>query len=157
MGLLDILKGAMGGKKQVQAADPLSQMLGSLGGGNPLLKMLLPMLMGGGAMGGLGGLGGLLGKFKNAGMEGKVNSWVGTGANEALTEDEVGQALGDDTLGAMAKESGLPQDQVKSGLAKVLPDLVNNLTPGGKLPASPDQIGGLLKGMDIGSLGKLLG
>jgi uncharacterized protein YidB (DUF937 family) len=159
MGLLDILKGAMGGSKKAaapQAQDPISSMLGGLGGGNPLLKMLLPMLMGGGAagaLGGLGGLGGLLGKFTGAGMGNKVNSWVGTGENEALSPDDVHQALGADTIDAMAKESGLPHDEVKSGLASMLPNLVNQLSPGGSMPGA-DQLGGLMKGLD---LGKLLG
>jgi uncharacterized protein YidB (DUF937 family) len=169
MGLLDILKGAMGGKKAPAASqDPISSALGGLtgggglgalaglGGGNPLLKMLLPLLMGGGAagaLGQLGGLGGLLGKFKGAGMESKVNSWVGTGANEELSPDEVHNALGADTIDAMAKESGLPHDEVKSGLASMLPNIVNQLSPGGSLPGA-DQLGGLMKGLD---LGKLLG
>jgi uncharacterized protein YidB (DUF937 family) len=157
MGLLDILKGAMGGKKAPSAPqDPISAMLGGLGGGNPLLKMLLPMLMGGGAagaLGKLGGLGGLLGKFQGAGMESKVNSWVGTGANEDLSADDVHNALGADTIDAMAKESGLPHDEVKGGLAKMLPNLVNQLSPSGSLPGA-DQLGGMMKGLD---LSKLLG
>ena len=120
----------------------------------PLLKMLLPMLMGGGALGSqLGGLSGLLGKFSSAGMDNKVKSWVGGGPNEDLSDDDVQQALGDDLLGAMSKESGLPAGQVKSGLAKTLPNLVNQLTPSGSLPGA-DQLGGLMKGLD---LSKLLG
>ena len=165
MGLMDILKGAMAGKKarpsasagEGYPADMLGGLLGGLGGGNPLLKMLLPMLMGGGALGGkMGGLGGLLSKFQGAGMGDKVNSWVGTGANEPLSEDEVGSALGDDVLGDMAKESGLPQAEVKSGLAKMLPGIVDKLSPTGSMPGA-DQLGGLMKGLDLGSITKMLG
>jgi uncharacterized protein YidB (DUF937 family) len=147
MGLLDMLTG--GKKKKAAAADPLSQILGSLGGGNPLLKMLLPMLMG-------GGLTSLLGKFTNAGHGNKVNSWVGTGANEELSPDEVQQALGDDEINRMANESGMAPDAVKGGLAKMLPNLINQITPGGSVPGA-GQLGGLMKGLDLGSLGKLLG
>ncbi len=155
MGLLDILKGFAGAKKSAPAAQdplgPLGSLLSGLGGGNPLLKMLLPMLLGGGALGGLGGLGGLLGKFTQAGMGTKVNSWVGTGANEPLDASEVEQALGAETLGAMAKESGMGTSEVAGGLAGMLPGLVNQLTPKGSVP-DQGQLGGLMKGLDLKSL-----
>ena len=174
MGLMDMLKGAMGGKKagagasatsgvaggasaSGNPADMLGGMLGGLGGSNPLLKMLLPMLMGGGALGSkLGGLSGLLSKFQGAGMGGKVNSWVGTGANEPLTGDEVQQALGDDVINEMSQESGLPAHEVKGGLAGMLPGLVDKLSPSGSMPGA-DQLGGLVKGLDLGSLTKMFG
>jgi uncharacterized protein YidB (DUF937 family) len=187
MGLLDMLKGALGGGKaaagnakgaaqSANPADAIGSMLGGAAGGNPMagvlgnlmggaggnpiLKMLLPMLLGGGAagaMGGLGGLGGLLSKFSGAGQDDKVQSWVGTGPNQALSGDEVHAALGDDVINQMADESGLPQEEVKSGVASMLPNLVSQLTPSGSMPDA----GGLMnaaKGLDLSSiLGKLGG
>ena len=52
-----------------------------------------------------------------------------------------------------AAEAGITHDQAKTGLASLLPQLINRATPDGSIPAV-DQIGGLLKGFD---LGKLLG
>lgn len=185
MGLLDILKGVMGGSKAAAGnatsaassaassanpvdavgsmlggaagGNPMSAVLGGLmggAGGNPLLKMLLPMLLGGGAagaMGKLGGLGGLMGAFSKAGMGDKAQSWVGAGPNQALSGDEVHQALGDDVINQMADESGMPHAEVKSGLASMLPNLINQLTPGGSMPDA----GGLMnaaKGLDLSSI-----
>jgi uncharacterized protein YidB (DUF937 family) len=127
MGLLDVL--GLGKKKT----------------GNPLLDALLPMLLAGGAAGGLGGL---LSKFKSAGLGSKADSWVSTGAN-------VHQALGDETVGQLAQKSGMSKDQVKGGLASMLPNLVDQLTPGGSVPSGGlGNLGQLTKGLD---LGKILG
>jgi uncharacterized protein YidB (DUF937 family) len=177
MGLMDILKGAMGGSKAkagdaAASASPadaiggmlggggnpmgsiLGGLLGGAGGGNPILKMLLPMLLGGGAsgaLGKLGGLGGLMGAFSKAGMGDKAQSWVSTGENQPLSGDEVHAALGDDVINEMATETGLPHEEVKGGLASMLPNLVNQLTPNGGMPDA----GGLMnaaKGLDLSSI-----
>jgi uncharacterized protein YidB (DUF937 family) len=115
--------------------------------GNPLLDSLLPMLLKGG---GLGGLGGLLGKFTGAGLGDKANSWVGNGPNAALEPHEVETALGSDTIGKLAKQAGVSQDDAKGGLAAMLPNLVNSLTPSGSLPTG--NIAKALKGVDFGKI-----
>jgi uncharacterized protein YidB (DUF937 family) len=139
MGLMDMLSGLFGKKA------PKS--------GNGILDSLLPMLMKGGT---LGGLSGLVGKFTSAGLGGKANSWVGGGPNEALEPHEVGAALGDDTINQLAKESGKTHDEVKGGLAAMLPNLINGLTPGGSVTAGG--LPKLMKGLDfskiLGGLGK---
>jgi uncharacterized protein YidB (DUF937 family) len=128
-------------------------MLGGLMGkktpksGNSILDSLLPMLAGGGA---LGGLSGLIGKFSGAGLGDKAKSWVGTGPNEALEPHEVGQALGDDTINELAQKSGKSHDEVKGGLAAMLPNLVNGLTPGGSVPGGG--LGKMMKGLDFGKI-----
>jgi uncharacterized protein YidB (DUF937 family) len=139
MGLMDMVSGLLGKKT------PKS--------GNSILDSLLPMLAGGGA---LGGLSGLIGKFSGAGLGAKANSWVGTGPNEALEPHEVGTALGDDTINQLAQQSGKSADEVKGGLASMLPNLVNHLTPGGSVPSGG--LGGMMKGLDfskiLGGLGQ---
>lgn len=138
MGLMDMVGGLMGKKKMKT--------------GNPLIDSLLPMLMGGGA---LGGLGGLVSKFGKAGLGGKAQSWVGTGANESIEPHEVEQALGTDTVAEIAKKAGMSHDEAKGGLAAMLPGLVNGLTPGGSVPTG--SLGKAMKGLDLGSLLKGLG
>jgi uncharacterized protein YidB (DUF937 family) len=140
MGLMDMLGGLMGGGKGKT--------------GNPLADALLGGLMGKGkgaaglgALAGMGGLGGLMSKFDSAGMGDKAKSWVGTGANEAVSGDEVEQAMGSDAIGQLAKKTGMNTGQVKDGLAGMLPGLVDKVTPGGKLPTGG--IGSLLKGLKL--------
>ena len=162
MGLMDIIGGLL--KKKGGASSPggsglpggielpggLSNLAGGQGG---LLKMLLPMLLGGGALKGMGGLGGLLGKLQKGGLGSKTQSWVSTGPNEAVEPDELEQALGKDAVASMAAEAGVSHDEAKSGLAAMLPGLVDKLTPDGSVPGA-DKLGGLVKGLD---LSKLLG
>lgn len=165
MGLMDVLGGLLGGKKKGAAGASGAGMglpggfelpggLASMMGGNAgLLKVLLPMLMGGGAMGGLGGLGGLLGKLQAGGLGSKTQSWVGTGANEDVDPDELERALGTDTVAKLAADAGVSHDEARTGLAAMLPKLIDNVTPGGSVPGA-DKLPGMLKGLD---LGKILG
>lgn len=133
MALMDMLGGLLGRKA------PKS--------GNPLMDALLPMLLKGGAMGGLGGL---IGKFTNAGLGGKANSWVGTGDNEGLDPDEVEQALGADEVDKIARQAGVSRDEAKSGLAGMIPGLVDKASPGGSLPTG--NLAKMMKGFDFGSI-----
>jgi uncharacterized protein YidB (DUF937 family) len=115
--------------------------------GNPVMDALLPMLMKGGAAGGLGGL---LGKFTSAGLGGKAKSWVGTGANESLDGDEVEQALGASEIDRIAKDAGVSRDDAKTGLASMIPGLIDKVSPGGSLPTGP--LAKVMKGFDFGSI-----
>jgi uncharacterized protein YidB (DUF937 family) len=115
--------------------------------GNPLLDTLLPMLLKGGAMGGLAGL---IGKFAKAGLGGKADSWVSTGANEPLAAHEVEQALGADTVGQLANQSGMSVEQASGGLASMLPGLIDGLTPNGSLPTG--NLAKMMKGLDFGKI-----
>jgi uncharacterized protein YidB (DUF937 family) len=110
----------------------------------------------GGALGGLGGLGGLIGKFQQAGMGDAVNSWIGTGDNHAVSPEQVGHALGGDTIAGLAQQLGMGQGDVLSQLSHMLPQVVDKLTPGGQMPQA-DANGGLGGLGDIaGMLGGLL-
>jgi uncharacterized protein YidB (DUF937 family) len=135
MGLMDMVGGLLGKK-----AAPKS--------GNGLLDALLPMLMKGGAMGGMAGL---VGKFSGAGLGAKTDSWVGTGPNEDIHPDEVESALGKDMIGQLASKAGVSHDEAKGGLASMLPNLVNQMTPGGSVPGAGG-LGKMMKGLDFGKI-----
>jgi len=87
---------------------------------------------GGGSV--LGGLGDLMDQFRNAGLGKKADSWVATGQNEPLGEDEVGKALGPDLLDMLAKQTGLDRAELLKRLSQVLPEAVDKMTPEGRLP-----------------------
>jgi uncharacterized protein YidB (DUF937 family) len=132
MGLMDMVGGLLGRKVK---------------SGNPIMDALLPMLLKGGAGGGLAGL---LGKFTSAGLGEKANSWVSSGSNEPLDGDEVEQALGAGDLDRIAKDAGVSRDDAKSGLASMIPGLVDKLSPGGALPTGP--LAKVMKGFDFSSI-----
>ena len=87
-----------------------------------------------GAGGLLSGLGGLLTQFQQSGQGNLVNSWVGTGQNAPATPNQISQALGPDTVRELAQRTGLPEDQVAAQLSQELPQVVDKLTPNGRLP-----------------------
>ncbi len=82
----------------------------------------------------LGGLSGLVGKLASGGAGAQVNSWVGPGANQPIDPSHLGAALGPDVLNQLSARTGLTQQQLIDQLSQVLPKLVNNLTPNGRLP-----------------------
>lgn len=109
-----------------------------------------------------GGLQDLLGKLQQSGMGDQVSSWLGGGSNEAVDPQALGDAVGEDKVDALAQETGMSPDEVRTGLSELLPGLVNKLSPSGQLPTSVDDLTGMLgqipggdqlKGMFGGLLG----
>ena len=64
----------------------------------------------------------------------RTKSWVGNGANQSISKSDLAQAVGMDDIDAVAKQTGMPSDQVLSALHEHLPEVVNRLTPQGRLP-----------------------
>jgi uncharacterized protein YidB (DUF937 family) len=117
----------------------LGGMLGGQSGGGGLGGMLGSVLGGGqggasGAGGALGGLGALLNGFQQAGLGDHVASWVGTGQNMPISADDVSKVLGHDAVAQIAQQAGVSHGDASAGLAALLPQLVDHLTPNGKMP-----------------------
>lgn len=83
----------------------------------------------------LGGVGGLVEKLQNAGHGDIVNSWVGSGANKAIDADQLGAALGQKTVSAAAQQAGLNEQQLLAQLSQNLPQIIDQMTPNGKIPS----------------------
>jgi uncharacterized protein YidB (DUF937 family) len=141
MGLLDALIGnvlgsALGGN---QRQDPLGSILAGLGGGNQgqsgnmLLQVALLLLQQN------GGLQGLLSKFRQGGLGQQADSWVSTGQNMNISANDLQQIFGSSTLRDLASQLGMPEEQAGSTMAQVLPELINQLTPQGQVPANGDE------------------
>ena len=67
-------------------------------------------------------------------MGGTVRSWVGTGANQPLSPDQVHQAFGSDTVKELAAKVGLTPQDLAAKLSAILPQAIDHLTPGGAMP-----------------------
>lgn len=121
--------------------------LGSLTGGSgnqAALLQAVTSLIGGQQ----GGLGGLVKAFEQQGLGTVVSSWISTGANLPISPDQITKGLGADAVNQFATHAGIAPESAGSTLASMLPQLVDKLTPNGKLPDSP-QLPGLdaLKGL----------
>ena len=92
--------------------------------------------------GDLGGLGGLIDRFRQGGLGDIINSWIATGANKPVSPNQLHDALGADTVDDLSRQTGMPRDALLSQLSKLLPDVVDKLTPQGQLPADADLLPG---------------
>ena len=131
----DILGGLFGGKP---GSMPTRTATGANPGGS--LSDLFPgglgSVLGGAAAGSVlsGGLANIIKELQDSGHAGVARSWVGTGPNEDIAPKDLANALGGDTLNTLSKQSGLSTDELLAGLSQHLPDLVDQLTPNGRLP-----------------------
>ena len=129
-GITDLLSGLLGKSSKKKLIDQLS---GLMGEGSPI-----------------GGLQGLLGKFEASGLTEQTKSWVAKDVNKPVSAAEVKKALGDDQVQQIASRAGVSTDEAADGLAGLLPDFVDKLTPDGAVPDSA-QLQKL-----VGTVGKLL-
>jgi len=135
MGILDaILGGVLGGN----AGGPMGGAFGNATGGipgtanaraqNPLLMMVLQLVQQN------GGLQGLLGKLQQSGYGQQAQSWVGTGPNLPIDPSSLQQILGHAQLGQIAQQLGMTHEEAADGVAQMLPQVVDQMTPAGQIP-----------------------
>ena len=67
-----------------------------------------------------------------------AKSWVGTGPNRAISPDDLASALGADQVNALSAHSGLSQNDLLEGLSQYLPQVVDHLTPNGRMPTDQE-------------------
>lgn len=82
----------------------------------------------------VGGFQGLINKFKNNELGDLVSSWVGTGENLPISADQIVNALGNEKIRAIASKLGISETDVSNGLAALLPQFIDRLTPDGEVP-----------------------
>lgn len=99
---------------------------------NPLLPLLLQMLAGNGQFGGLSGL---AKQFEQAGFGREMNSWISTGQNLPISLEQLMQVFGQGQMQQMASGSGMDLGSLSGGLADMLPQLIDRMTPSGQVPA----------------------
>lgn len=130
MGLLDaVLGNVLGGQAPSRGGD-----------GSAMLMQIVAALLAnrgsgaGAGAGGLGGLGGLAEQFQRGGLGDVMNSWIGTGANQPISPDQLGGVLGGDLLGELTQRTGMGQGDLLGQLSQMLPQMVDRATPEGRVP-----------------------
>jgi uncharacterized protein YidB (DUF937 family) len=88
--------------------------------------------------------------IKEKGMEDNVESWIGTGDNKAISANQLNDALGTDLMSSLSQKTGIPEKELSGMLSTLLPVVVNQLTPQGKVEGNNGSLVstglGLLKG-----------
>ena len=116
--------------------DVVGKMTQAVGGGEQsgLVDGLLGLLSPADGQG--GGLQGLVQGLKDKGLGDIMSSWIGTGQNLPISEDQLKTGLGADLIGQLASKVGVPPDVAASKLSEILPGIIDKLTPEGTVPES---------------------
>ena len=118
MGLLDQLKGV------------IAEKLGGSSNVNDMLEHAMNLINNPAT----GGLAGLVEAFKNKGLGDIMSSWIGTGENKSISPAQILQALGSEKIQQIAEKVGISKDSASQHLSELLPQIIDKLTPNGKLP-----------------------
>ena len=152
-GLGDLLNQMGGGARGAPSSGGLGDLLNQMGGGGgmPTNQAGAGGGMGGAVLGGLlmialqmlqrnGGLGNVLGRLQEQGYGREADSWVSTGENVPVPADVIEQIFGRDAIGQAAQEMGMTPEQASGGLAQIFPEVVNEMTPQGRIEPGSDDV-----------------
>lgn len=84
-----------------------------------------------------GGLSGVLQKFKTAGFENEVTSWISKGSNLPITAEQIVQALGSSVIQQAASKLDMSAQDISAKIAEYLPQVIDRMTPDGQVPREP--------------------
>lgn len=76
----------------------------------------------------------IVNQFNDAGLGWLMSSWVSTGANLPATSHQIAMGLGPETIAEIAQLTGMSEQETTYHLSKLLPRLINAMTPGGTVP-----------------------
>jgi uncharacterized protein YidB (DUF937 family) len=82
----------------------------------------------------VGGIGGLQQMFQQGGLGNIVNSWIGSGQNQSVSEGQLQNVLHGGALQQAAQQSGIDPTRLIGMMSTLLPHLVDKLTPNGQVP-----------------------
>lgn len=89
-----------------------------------------------------GGLHGIINQLKTNGLGNIVNSWISKGKNQPVEPNQLQNALGSEMMSKFASRMGVSQPEAANHLSKLLPTVVDKLTPDGNLP-EPQHMGNI--------------
>ena len=153
-GLDDILGGLIGGNSNANqhggmstGTGGLGDILGSVlsgqrnkggfGGKGMLVAALLPMVLSWVQRN--GGLSGALSKITGMGYENQARSWMSNHElNDNLDPNDISRLFDESEIQQVAAHTGANDMEVRQGLAELLPEVMNQLTPHGNLDNEAD-------------------
>jgi uncharacterized protein YidB (DUF937 family) len=77
-------------------------------------------------------------EFQDGGYGKQMQSWIGSGPNQEIAPNDLGRALGTDTINELSRRTGMGRDELLEGLSQQLPDFIDQLTPQGRLPTAQE-------------------
>lgn len=103
---------------------------GQSGGKSALMVALLPLALN--FIQQNGGLSGALGKVQNMGFGQQANSWMSANqSNQSLNPNDITQLFDQQQIQQVAQQTGCGEGEVCQGMADLLPQIFDQLTPDG--------------------------
>ena len=118
-----------------------SLLMNKLGGGGGNLDSISSAL--GGLLSDNSGnvdLGNIISGLQEKGLGSVVESWLGDGDNDAISNDQVKELFGSEKISQMASQLNTDEGSVLNGLSEALPQVLDKSSSGGSLL---DSIGGI--------------
>lgn len=129
-GILGSVLGHLSGTQQNQPR----QQTGGLGGGGTktLLIAVLPLVLA--WIQKQGGIQGALDKLKGMGLNKQVDDWVSTGPGEnaSVDQQQVQSLFDEQEVEQVAQETQVPKQDIYGAISKLLPQIIDSLTPQGE-------------------------
>lgn len=139
MGLLDNILGNIGNSQPQVGQNLLPGMLSGMFGedrqqGANMLALLMSLVQQ------MGGISSVLNMFRRQGLGRQADSWVGTGPNDKISGQQVENVFGSAQINGIASKLGITTEQACSGIAQLLPELINQFTPEGRIPENQNDL-----------------
>jgi len=87
-----------------------------------------------------GGLDGLVGTLNKGGLGNIVDSWISTGKNKSVSASQLNNVLSGDIVSQLAAKLGISNTAAVSMIARFLPQIIDKLTPDGKVTAQSSAV-----------------
>lgn len=130
----DNILGKFGGNQPQAGQNPLLGMLDNQQQGTNMLTMVMSLVQQ------MGGISGVLNMFRRHGLGRQADSWVGTGPNDKISGRQVEDVFGSAQINGIASKLGITTEQASSDIAQLLPELINQFTPEGRMPENQDDL-----------------
>lgn len=103
---------------------------------------------------GNGGFTGFINRFRSAGLGDLADSWISSGANTPISNEQLESALGEETLRGISEKVGVSYADTVGASGYIIPHVVDDLTPDGEMPNDEDllsRVSGYLTGVGTSS------
>ena len=122
---------AAGSVSEPGIADRLEDFFKPSATGGPTAKGVIGALLTGGLMD-------LVRQFRGAGNAKAVDSWVARGPNQPVSPNDLSKVLTDEQIAFLSERTGMSREELLAGLSERLPQVVDELTPEGRVPTSEE-------------------
>jgi uncharacterized protein YidB (DUF937 family) len=85
-----------------------------------------------------GGLMDLVNQFRGAGKGDAAESWIARGPNKALSPEDLSNVLTEQQIDFLTQRTGMSRQELLGGLSQRLPQVVDELTPEGRVPTAEE-------------------